>query len=120
MIGHDPPARPRLLSLALNPAGSYFSGRASFPRRQLRSPASHTGIMSLIHFHRVLISAGILFCAGFAAWELRAYLDDRDLVTLLISIAFAAAALALGYYLRHLSRFLRLPERDDDAPRPDR
>lgn len=76
--------------------------------------------MSLIQFHRVLIAAGILFCAGFAAWELQAFLDDRDPIALLISIGFAAAALALGYYLRHLSRFLRLPGREEDARGPDR
>jgi uncharacterized membrane protein len=76
--------------------------------------------MSLIQFHRVLIAAGILFCAGFAAWELRAFLENRELVTLLVSIAFAAAALALGYYLHHLSRFLRLPEQDDDGQKTGR
>lgn len=53
----------------------------------------------MIPFHRLLISAGIVFCAGFALWSLW-----RG--ALLIGIGFLALAAALGYYLRHLSRFL--------------
>jgi hypothetical protein len=66
--------------------------------------------MSLIQFHRVLIATAIVFCGGFAAWELRAYLGNGEILALLLAIGFAAAALALLYYLRHLSRFLRLPD----------
>lgn len=69
--------------------------------------------MSLIGFHRFLIAAGILFCGGFAVWQFLAFLDQRSAVSLFMSIAFAVAAVAFGYYLRNLSRFLRLPP--DDA-----
>ena len=34
--------------------------------------------MSLLPFHRLLIVVAIIFCAGFAAWELRAFLEGRE------------------------------------------
>jgi hypothetical protein len=70
--------------------------------------------MSLIGFHRFLIAAAILFCGGFAIWQFLAFLDQRRAAPFLMAIAFAVAAVAFGYYLRHLSRFLRLPP-DQDA-----
>lgn len=70
--------------------------------------------MSLIQFHRVLIATAIVFCGGFAIWEFRAYLADGEMLALLLALAFAAAALVLLYYLRHLSRFLRLPDQAED------
>lgn len=75
--------------------------------------------MSLIHFHRVLIATAIIFCGGFAAWELRAYLANGEMLALLLAVAFAAAALGLAYYLRHLSRFLGLPEQGEGPPDPE-
>lgn len=53
----------------------------------------------MIPFHKLLISTGIAFCAGFALWALFAH-------SLSLALVFAAAAAALGYYLRHLRRFL--------------
>lgn len=60
----------------------------------------------MIPFHRLLISTAIVFCAGFAAWAGWTYRQSGDAWTLLMGLAFGVAALALGYYLRHLSRFL--------------
>ncbi len=71
--------------------------------------------MSLVPFHRLLIVVAILFCAGFAAWELRAFLGDGQFIDLALAIAFAIAAAAFGYYLRHLKRFLGLARPHDTA-----
>lgn len=53
----------------------------------------------MIPFHKLLISCGVLFCAGFAAWALWRGSP-------LLGLGFAALALALAYYLRHLKRFI--------------
>ena len=60
----------------------------------------------MIPFHRLLISTAIVFCAGFAAWAAWHYRQSGDLLMLLTAVAFALAAVALAYYLRHLRRFL--------------
>jgi hypothetical protein len=60
----------------------------------------------MIGFHRFLIGTAILFCAVFAAWSLNVFRQAGGTLTLLLGLAFAAATLALGYYLRHLERFL--------------
>lgn len=65
--------------------------------------------MSLIPFHRVLISSAIAFCAGFGGWQLLAYLRAGRLSMLLIALLSLAAAIALALYLRRLRRFLGLP-----------
>jgi hypothetical protein len=64
--------------------------------------------MSLIPFHRFLIAAAIIFCGGFAVWAFLAFLDDSRLLNLGLAIAFGAAAVGLGYYLKNLARFLNL------------
>jgi hypothetical protein len=61
----------------------------------------------MILFHRFLIATAILFCAGFAAWTLAMFRSDGSTRTLALGVAFALAAAGLGYYLRHLDRFLR-------------
>jgi hypothetical protein len=60
----------------------------------------------MIPFHRVLISTGIVFCAGFALWSGWSYRESPDVGTLAVAVVFAVAAAALSYYLRHLNRFL--------------
>jgi hypothetical protein len=57
------------------------------------------GRSSLIGFHRVLISAGIVFCMGFAT-----YAWYGGLVTL--AIVFGVLAILLVVYLWNLSRVL--------------
>ena len=57
------------------------------------------GRSSLIGFHRVLISAGIVFCLGFAT-----YAWYRGQVTL--AIVFGVLAVLLLVYLWNLSRVL--------------
>lgn len=63
----------------------------------------------MIGFHRFLITTAILFCAGFAAWAMYAYLDGGAATSALLAVGFGLAAIALGYYLRHLRRFLGGP-----------
>lgn len=65
--------------------------------------------MSLVSFHKFLIVTAILFSAGFAVRQLAEYRDSGDIWALLTAIGLAGAAAALGYYLGHLGRFLRLP-----------
>jgi len=60
----------------------------------------------VIPFHRLLISTAIAFCAGFAVWAAWTYRQSGEALTLVMGLAFAVAAVALVYYLRHLNRFL--------------
>jgi hypothetical protein len=61
----------------------------------------------MIIFHRFLIFTAICFCLGFAAWTFAGWRERGDVGALALAAAFAAAGLALGYYLKHLNRFLR-------------
>lgn len=60
----------------------------------------------MIPFHRFLIATAICFCLGFAGWAFVAYRSTASTGELALAVGFAAAAVALGYYLRHLDRFL--------------
>jgi hypothetical protein len=61
----------------------------------------------MIPFHRFLIGTSICFCLGFAAWAFAAWRGAGGAGALALAVAFALAGVALGYYLRHLDRFLR-------------
>ena len=62
--------------------------------------------MSIVGFHRVLITAAIAFCAFYAAWELAQYRVDGDGGRVVLGIVFAVLAAALGVYLALLGRIL--------------
>ena len=62
----------------------------------------------MIHFHRVLISTAILFCAGFSLRSLAAYGATGETLSLVLFVSFLVATGALGYYLINLRRFLDL------------
>ena len=53
----------------------------------------------MISFHRILITTGILFCAGFAAWSIW-----RG--QMVLGIGFGVLGAVLTYYLRHLRKFI--------------
>ena len=53
----------------------------------------------MIPFHRVLITTGIVFCAGFGVWSLLRH-------QVVLGIGFFVLGAGLTYYLRHLQRFL--------------
>lgn len=63
-------------------------------------------VMSLIPFHRGLISAAIVFCLGYAAWEIIGYARGESGGIPLIGLVFVALGLGLIYYLARLNRFL--------------
>ncbi len=62
--------------------------------------------MSIVSFHRVLITAALAFCALFAWWEIARYQVDGDGLRLVLGIVFALLACALAVYLALLNRFL--------------
>lgn len=67
--------------------------------------------MSLLSFHRFLILTAIAFCLGFAAWELRAYLQlDAGNGALIIAGVFALLAVGLTAYLVRLRSILGLQD----------
>lgn len=66
---------------------------------------------SLIPFHRVLISAGILFCAGFGVWTFLAAAEADGSGLWVLGGIFVVLALILGVYLWNLNRILGI---DDD------
>ena len=66
--------------------------------------------LSLISFHRVLIVAAILFCAGYGAYELLAFTRGGGNGSLVISGVFFVFTAGLSYYLWHLKRFLGVEE----------
>lgn len=60
----------------------------------------------MIGFHRFLIGTAILFCALFGTWSLNVFRQGGSVLSLVLGLGFIMATLALGYYLRHLERFL--------------
>ncbi|MBI3286471.1 MAG: hypothetical protein HYZ68_00335 [Chloroflexi bacterium] len=62
--------------------------------------------MSLIAFHKFLISTAILFSLGFSIWAFLDYSKSGDPSTVLLAIGSGISAVLLGIYLRHLRRFL--------------
>lgn len=76
--------------------------------------------MSLISFHRLLIATAIVFCGGYAIWEVLRFLSDGGVGSLLLAVAFGLAATGLAYYLRHLGRILRLGNETAAPAKPRR
>jgi hypothetical protein len=71
--------------------------------------------VSLIAFHRVLIATGILFCFGFAAWELVFWWVTRRVGALALGVVFVLLGVGLCWYLARLARFLGYEKKE---PRP--
>ena len=68
-------------------------------------------IISLVAFHRFLIVAAILFCIGYAGWELRLWLEAGEGGAPAMALLFLLLAVALLLYLRRLGRFLGFDRR---------
>jgi hypothetical protein len=68
--------------------------------------------VSLIAFHRVLIGTGILFCFGFAAWELVLWWVTRASGALAMGVLFLALGAGLSWYLANLRRYVGYGNRD--------
>lgn len=62
--------------------------------------------MSIITFHRFLITTAILFCGMFAGWEFLRYSREGGALELTLGVTFTLLAIALVYYLVNLRRFL--------------
>ena len=62
--------------------------------------------MSLISFHRFLIATAIVFCFGFAIWELMIWLASGEPGALTLGGTFIALGGVLTFYLVRLRRFL--------------
>ena len=67
--------------------------------------------MSLIPFHRGLIGTAIVFCLGYAGWELVDFSRTGGTVSLAIGVLFLVLGVGLAYYLARLNRFLGIPTR---------
>jgi hypothetical protein len=77
--------------------------------------------MSLIAFHRFLIGTGIVFCFGFAIWELMTWWVGRTPGALILGLTFVALGILLAFYLARLRRFLGVePEVGRGTPGPTR
>ena len=68
--------------------------------------------MSLISFHRFLIATGIVFCFGFAIWELMTWWVGRTPGALVLGLTFAALGVLLSFYLARLRRILGMDAGD--------
>ena len=62
--------------------------------------------MSLITFHRFLIGSAIVFCFGFAAWELMTWWVGRMPDALVMGGIFVLLGSGLIFYLSRLRGFL--------------
>lgn len=73
--------------------------------------------MSLIAFHRFLIAAGIVFCFGFAVWELMTWWVGRAPDALALGAVFLGLGAGLSFYLSRLRRFLGVEDpRSERSP----
>jgi integral membrane sensor domain MASE1 len=61
---------------------------------------------SLIGFHRFLIGFGILFCFGFAIWEMVTWWVTRATGALALTVLFLIFGVGLTYYLSRLRDFV--------------
>lgn len=77
--------------------------------------------MSLISFHRFLIASAIVFCFGFAAWELMTWWVGRAPGALVIGSVFVLLGSGLIFYLSRLRSFLGMDsDQPGDRARPSR
>jgi hypothetical protein len=63
-------------------------------------------VSSLVAFHRVLITAAIVFCFGFAVWEVRVWRATAATGAMALAATFLLLGIGLLLYLRRLNRIL--------------
>jgi hypothetical protein len=63
--------------------------------------------MSLKAFHVVFIAVSILLAFGFAAWEVKAYVDQRRLLDLGFAVGSFVAGVTLICYGRYMLKKLK-------------
>lgn len=64
--------------------------------------------LRIVVFHKILIGTAALFGLGFSAWEVFRYRQTGDWEALVTALAALCVSGLLGYYLRHLKRYLSL------------
>jgi hypothetical protein len=69
--------------------------------------------MSLVAFHRFLIATGILFCLGYAGWEIMLWWVTRAAGSLALGVLFLVLGGGLAFYLSRLNRFLGYEEKEE-------
>ena len=62
--------------------------------------------MALYNFHRVLITAAILFDFGFTYWAILQYRETDDVKQLVLAVLSSVVTLALVAYLVYFNRTL--------------
>ncbi|HSJ15137.1 MAG TPA: hypothetical protein VK939_12025 [Longimicrobiales bacterium] len=73
-------------------------------------------IISLVAFHRFLIAAAIVFCLGYAGWEIHAWREAGAGGVPALALLFLALGVGLALYLKRLGRFLGY-DREAGPPR---
>lgn len=71
--------------------------------------------MSLIGFHRFLIAAAILFCFGYAAWELVHFWVAGEGRSLALGLVFVVLGGGLSVYLARLRQYVGYREEEKGA-----
>jgi hypothetical protein len=62
--------------------------------------------MSLLTFHRGLISVAVVFCVGYGLWELARFMGPGGDGHLLVGALFLFLGIGLAWYLARLNRIL--------------
>lgn len=62
----------------------------------------------LIVFHRILVTAAILFCGVMVWFEVTRWRKNGEGVALVVAAACLAAAGGLAWYLTNLDRFVKI------------
>lgn len=71
--------------------------------------------MSLIAFHRFLIASAILFCFGYAAWELVHFWVAGGSGSLALGLVFGVLGVLLTIYLARLRRYVGYREEEGSS-----
>ncbi len=67
--------------------------------------------MNLIHFHRLLIGTGVVFCLGYGTWEIaRSFRVGGGPPSLIVGAVFLLLGILLLVYLLRLRSFVDYEE----------
>lgn len=68
--------------------------------------------MSLLSFHRALITVAIVFCVGYGVWEITRHFGSPGDGSFLVGSIFVGLGGGLAWYLSRLDRILGYPPAD--------
>jgi hypothetical protein len=69
--------------------------------------------MSLLTFHRGLITVAIVFCVGYGVWEITRHFGSPGDGSFLVGSLFVVLGGGLAWYLARLNRILGYPTAAD-------